>query len=93
MVIMQLSKSKAIYNTMVKSPDSGARNPELKSHLYHLITMSPAYLSLVIMDTKPYGAERASCKLHRKSEAMNHGAGLLLGTVCLNRLQIDRKAA
>ena len=41
MVIAQLSKSKAIYNTMVKSPDSGARNPELKSHFYHLIMMRP----------------------------------------------------
>ena len=41
MVTAQLSKSKAIYNTMVKSPDSGARNPELKSHFYHLITMRP----------------------------------------------------
>ena len=41
MVIAQVSKSEAIYNTMVKSPDSGARNPELKSHLYRLITMRP----------------------------------------------------
>lgn len=49
--------------------------------------------SLLIMDTNPYGAERASCKLRRKSEAMNHGAGHLLRNVCLNRLQIEGKAA
>lgn len=35
-VIAQLSKSEAVNDTMVKSPDTGAIIPGLKSHLYHL---------------------------------------------------------